>query len=61
MENDRLIRAEHGAGGDPDQERIADLAGGPSNRNSDGRFHRRRDFYRWQEMAEFESLLAARD
>ena len=44
VEDDRLLRAEHRAGGDPEQERVADLPGGTSDGDTDGRLHGRRVF-----------------
>ena len=42
MKNDRLVGAEHGPGGDAEQERVADLAGGPGNCDANRcRIHKR--------------------
>ena len=36
VQDDRLVRAEHGAGGDAEQEGITDLAGGAGDRDANG-------------------------
>ena len=39
LQDDRLVLAEHFAGGDAEQQGIADLAGGAGDGNTDGLFH----------------------
>src|SRR5690606_1174110 len=39
LQDNRLVRAEHGAGGNAEQQGIADLAGGTGNGNAYGSFH----------------------
>jgi len=43
LEDDRLVGAEHRAGGDAEQERITDLTGGAGDSNTDWGFHNRRE------------------
>ena len=40
MQDDRLVRAEHRAGGDAEKEGVTDLAGGAGDGNANGGFHR---------------------
>ncbi len=41
VQDDRLVRAEHGAGGDAEEKGITDLAGGAGDGDCDGGFHER--------------------
>jgi hypothetical protein len=40
LEDDRLVGAEHRAGGDAEKERVTDLAGGAGDCDTDGGFHK---------------------
>ena len=40
LQDHRLVAAEHFAGGDAEQEAVADLAGGAGDGDADGCFHR---------------------
>ena len=39
LQDDRLVRAEHGAGSDPEEKGVTNLAGGAGNCDTDGIFH----------------------